>query len=241
MGVETLSVLYQDNHLLALDKPPGLLSQADQGGSQDILSLAKEWIRTTNNKKGNVYLGLVHRLDRNVGGVILLAKTSKAAARLSKEFREQKVIKDYLAVVERSPEKSRGMLIDWIRKDAKKNKAFPSSPQEPSSRKASLIYLIPKDQELLGDIRVQSPALTPLHPVLVKIRLYSGRFHQIRFQFAIRNSPILGDQKYGSRAAIHGVRLALHCQKISICHPVKKERLSLESPLPDSWKGSPPQ
>ncbi|HBN96582.1 MAG TPA: RNA pseudouridine synthase [Firmicutes bacterium] len=214
-----IPILYEDNHLLVVVKPPNLLSQGDATGDADLLTLTKEYIRDTYDKPGNVYLGLVHRLDRPVGGVMVFAKTSKAAGRLSEQIRERKFGRGYLAVVEGHPEPIRGRLQSYLLKDKTKNLVQMVGPGVPGAQEAVLDY------EVLDMTRSQS---------LVRITLQTGRSHQIRVQMAERGHPLLGDRRYGPRKN-ERQQIALWAERISFVHPTTKEKLEFAQ-LPPAVK-----
>ena len=204
-----ISILYEDNHLLVVVKPPNLLSQGDATGDPDLLTVMKGYIRDTYDKPGNVYLGLVHRLDRPVGGVMVFAKTSKAAGRLSEQIRERKFGRGYLAVVQGHPEPLRGSLRGFLLKDGKKNLVQVVEPGVPGAQEAILDY------QVLDMSQSQS---------LVRITLQTGRSHQIRVQMAERGHPLLGDRRYGPRTN-ERQQIALWAERISFAHPTTKEKL----------------
>jgi len=239
----TPRILYEDNHLLAVLKPPGLLSQADAGGRPDLLNLCKEYIKTKYEKPGEVYLGLVHRLDLAVGGPMIFARTSKAARRLAEQFRNRQTNKIYHAAVEGVWEEQEGELRDYTRKDARRRLALPAAAGEDGAREAALEY------RLLARARVEKRRFNNLfipehgdgdwtsHPEqkkieisLLEIRLLTGRFHQIRFQLSKRGHPLLGDVKYRSGCKLREGRIALEEVSLSFLHPVKKTPLVLEGP-----------
>ena len=233
----TFRVLHEDNHLLVVDKPAGVLSQSDrQGATDDLLSQAKQYIKIKYNKPGEAWLGLVHRLDREVGGVMIFARTSKAAARLSEEIREGRTRKIYRALVERAPvltsddpgPDAEGWtdLEDYLSKDPVRRIARAAKPgkSRDDAKWARLRYRI-----------VTAPAPPEQGPVLVEVELETGRFHQIRFQLSKRKAPILGDVKYGARQNRPGVVLALHCVEMGVRHPVGGEFLNFVSPVPRAW------
>lgn len=204
-----ISILYEDNHLLVVVKPPNLLSQGDATGDPDLLTVMKGYIRDTYDKPGNVYLGLVHRLDRPVGGVMVFAKTSKAAGRLSEQIRERKFGRGYLAVVQGHPEPLQGSLRGFLLKDGKKNLVRVVEPGVPGAQEAVLDY------KVLDMNHSQS---------LVRITLQTGRSHQIRVQMAERGHPLLGDRRYGPRTN-ERQQIALWAERISFAHPTTKEKL----------------
>jgi 23S rRNA pseudouridine1911/1915/1917 synthase len=210
-------ILYEDNHLLVVVKPVNIPSQADESGDPDLLTLLKADIKARYRKPGNVYLGLVHRLDRPVGGVMAFAKTSKAASRLSEQIRNREFHKNYLAVVHGSPEELKGRLRHYLRKDQSNNtvKAF----NEPKSEAKEAIL----DYEVIGRRNNLS---------LVKIQLNTGRSHQIRVQFAAISHPLYGDQKYGADLSKPGQQIALWSAELSFRHPTRDEVLQFTADLP---------
>ncbi len=218
LNVEKL-LLYEDNHLLVLNKPGGLLVQADRTGDPTLLEAAKAYLKEKYHKPGRVYLGLVHRLDRVTSGVIIFAKTSKAARRLSQAFREGQVQKYYLAVVEGGPPPEK-TLEDYLAWDPVRRKAYLS----PEGKKALLTW------RLLKKGRKES---------LLLVEPGTGRKHQIRAQLAAHGFPIVGDLKYGSpRKIAAGRAILLHAWRIRLSHPTKKEILVFEAPLPPYWPGN---
>lgn len=207
-----INILYEDNHLLVVEKPINIPVQADDSKDIDLLSMLKEYLKIKYNKTGNVYLGLVHRLDRPVGGVMVFAKTSKAAGRLSDQVRNNKFNKIYYAVIQGSP-KEKDHLEDYLLKDLKTN----ITKVDKNGKLAILDYKLINTVENLN---------------LVEIKLETGRSHQIRVQFSSRNLPLYGDQKY-NRSAKVGQQLALFAKKLSFEHPITHELVSFELPLPD--------
>lgn len=203
-----MNVLYEDNHLLVVEKPYGVPSQADSSGDDDMLSLCKDYIKQKYNKPGKVYLGLVHRLDRPTRGVMAFARTSKAAARLTKQIQAGEFGKKYMALLTGRPQKDRGRLIHYLQKDEKRRIARVVPEGTKGAKKAELEY------EVLGD----KDGLT-----LVKVKLLTGRFHQIRAQFDAIGCSIYGDMKYGKRDVKD--KLALFAYEVSLIHPTKKERM----------------
>ncbi len=210
-----LSPLYSDNHLLVLNKPAGLLIQKDSTGDESLFDIARHFLKTTYNKPGNVYLGLVHRLDRPVSGAVVFARTSKAAGRLSDQFRRKTVKKKYWALVKgRTPEQ--GRLINWIRRDGVNSVITTDS----SGKKAELAYRLVKQFDEMS---------------LLEINLDTGRHHQIRVQLSYIGFPIIGDFRYGSKITFPNRALALHALSVSINHPVRLERMTFTAPLDSSW------
>jgi len=239
-----LDVLYEDNHLLAVNKPAMLPTMGVADDRPSLLTVAKEYIRRKYNKPGNVYLGIVSRLDAPVTGVVLLARTSKAAGRLSKQFRDRDVEKVYWALVEAPVEPREGRLVDFLRKDERHRRMHVAAPNTPGAR-AELTYrvLIPDREsgragEEENKAAIQSPPLPfSLSPTLalLEVRPFTGRKHQIRLQLAHAGFPILGDRKYGSSRPF-GAGIALHSRRVVIEHPVSKMQLEIESPLPATWQ-----
>lgn len=210
MKSNELKVLYEDNHIIVVLKPEGVLSQEDYTHEIDMLTLIKEYIKETKKKEGNVFLGLVHRLDRRVGGVMVFAKTSKAASRLSEDIREHNFNKEYLALVKGDISEN-GELINYLKKED--NRAIVSS----FGKLAKLEYSVLKRFSLNGN------SYTGL-----KINLITGRYNQIRAQLANFNHPIIGDYKYGYNGEKIDDCIGLFCYKISFNHPTKKEKMTFE-------------
>ncbi len=214
-------VVHLDNHLLVIIKPAGLLAQEDRTGDADVLTVGKAFLKAQFNKPGNVFLGLVHRIDRPVSGLMVLARTSKAAARLSAQFRERTVEKGYLALVEgRVPGPQ--TLRDWL---LKKDEQVRVVPEGTPGAKAAELSLTPR-AERHGQ-------------TLVEIRLGTGRAHQIRVQLAARGWPIVGDGRYGAKGAFRPGAIALHSHRLALDHPTRDERLTWHA-LPDGWPVSLP-
>ena len=208
-----LKILYEDNHIIVVVKEPGIPSQADKTKDADMLTIIKEYLKEKYNKPGNVYLGLVHRLDRSVGGVMVFAKTSKAASRLSEQVREKQVKKNYIAVVKGKFENSKGIMQDYLAKDSKINKSFVTNKDDKNAKFSELEYEVIKYDERTN-------------MSLVKINLKTGRHHQIRVQFSSRGHSLCGDTKYGTRS--RSKQLALWSYKLSFYHPTTKEKLEFE-------------
>ena len=213
MDYKDLEILFEDNHVIVVVKPANIPSQEDKTGDKDMLTLIKEYIKEKYNKPGNVYLGLVHRLDRPVGGVMVFAKTSKAASRLSEEVRSKSMQKHYLAIVNGKMEKEKDTLVDYLWKDEKKNTSYVVKEGKKNSKMAELDYEVLKYDEK-DDLS------------LVKIDLHTGRHHQIRVQFSSRMHALYGDNKYHGRGA--GTGICLWAYKLSFKHPVSKEEMSFE-------------
>ena len=212
----SITVLYEDNHLLVVEKPVNLLSQADRTGDPDMLSLLKADLKQRYNKPGNVYLGLVHRLDRPVGGVMVFAKTSKAAARLSKQIAEGNFQKLYLAVLTGILPRSSGQLVHFLKKDSVRNMITAAHEEVPGSKKAVLEY------EVLGCEK---------DCTLVRVELKTGRPHQIRVQFAKEGFPRGGDRRYGSPGLRHS-QIGLWSYQIGFNHPTLRDWCVFTLPPP---------
>lgn len=211
-----IKIIYEDNHLLVVEKPINIPVCEDESKDLDLLTMLKEYIKEKYNKPGNVYLGLVHRLDRPVGGVMVFAKTSKAASRLSDQIRKDELKKKYYAVL-CGKAKEHDTLIDNLLKDEKTNTVKVDS----KGKRAELDYeLVSYNKEL--DLS------------LVDISLKTGRSHQIRVQFSSRNLPLFGDQKYNKKAVV-GNQIALFSYQLSFIHPTTKEQLTFKSDLPNRY------
>jgi 23S rRNA pseudouridine1911/1915/1917 synthase len=220
----TLDVLYEDNHCLAVNKPAGLPSQGDESGSETLVDLARNYLKQRYGKPGNVYVGLVHRLDRPTSGVVLLARTSKAAGRLSAQFRSGAIEKVYRAIVEGAPSVDAGTWIDRIEKDRDTNQSRALLDSEPGGKEARVTYRVLE--------RGARSSLLELRPT-------TGRSHQLRVQLARRGLPIMGDTRYGARSRIRaadgGGRIALHAQSLRFTHPTRGEVIVVEAPVPADW------
>lgn len=206
-----LKVIYEDNHIIVVEKKPNVPSQSDLTQDEDMLSIIKSYLREKYNKPGNVYLGLVHRLDRPVGGVMVFAKTSKAASRLSEQVRNRELKKEYLAVVDGKIENRSGILEDYLYKDARNNMSRVVKKEKKNSKFAKLDYEVLKYNEIKN-------------LSLVKIFLHTGRHHQIRVQLSNFGHSIFGDQKYGTRGK--NKQIALWAYRLTFKHPVTKELLT---------------
>ena len=215
--MQNLKVIFEDNHIIVVEKQPNIPSQSDKTGDIDMLTLVKNYIKEKYNKPGNVYLGLVHRLDRPVGGIMIFAKTSKAASRLSNQVREKVFKKKYLAVVDGKLEKTEGTLENYLYKDERNNISKVVNKDKKNAKIAKLDYKVLKYNEL-KDLS------------LLEINLYTGRHHQIRVQLANFGHSIFGDQKYGSRGK--GKQIALWAHELTIEHPITKEKMPFKD-LPE--------
>lgn len=212
-----MKILYEDNHLLVVEKPVNIPVQADDSNDSDLLSMLKGYLKEKYNKPGNVYLGLVHRLDRPVGGVMVFARTSKAASRLSKIIADRKLNKTYLAVVEGNTVKKSDTLEDYLIKNSKTNTVTVTTSDK--GKYACLDYELINSRDDLN---------------LVRINLHTGRSHQIRVQFSSRNMPLWGDQRYNTNSKIHQ-QIALWSYQLSFPHPITKEVLTFTSEPPNSY------
>jgi len=219
-----LTILYEDNHLIAVDKPVGVPSQSDISKVVDLRSIVMEDIRVRYDKPGNVFTGLIHRLDRPTSGVILFAKTQKALSRMSMQFRDKEVRKLYLCLSAKCPEPASAHLRHYLFKDSRKNKSFVTS-KTGRSKEAILDY------RLLGQVQ---------HRYLSEIVPATGRSHQIRVQMAHIGCPLAGDRKYGGEKIHDSSVFGLHAYQLSFLHPVRREPLTITCGPPDNhlWQGS---
>lgn len=214
-----MTVLYEDNHLIFVNKQAGEIVQGDKTGDAPLSEIVKEWIKEKYNKPGNVYLGVVHRLDRPVSGVVLFAKTSKALPRLNNMFaNHDKVKKTYWAIVQNKPEAPKGRLTHWLTRNEKNNTARAYDHEVAGSKKAILDY------ELIA-------SSDRYH--LLQIHLHTGRHHQIRCQLAKMGCPIKGDLKYGAPRSNPDGSISLHARHLTIEHPVSHEKISITAPVPN--------
>jgi len=222
-----LPVVHEDNHLLAVIKPAGLLVQGDRSGHVTLLDLARRYLKRKYRKPGNVYLGLVHRLDRPVSGLVLLARTSKAARRLAEQFRAGTLAKTYLAVVLGRPARRQAELVSYLAtRGDRQGRTRAGSAPFPGAREAKLFYRV----------RERRRGCT-----LLEVEPRTGRRHQIRAQLALLGHPILGDLKYGAPGRLPGRRIGLHALRLVVAHPVGGERLVLEAPPPVDGPWPPPR
>ncbi|MCW8981915.1 RNA pseudouridine synthase [Altibacter sp.] len=215
---ENLQVLYEDNHLIVINKRPGDIVQGDKTGDMPLSEVVKEYIAEKYNKPGAVYLGVVHRLDRPTSGIVVFARTSKALTRLNKLFSERETEKTYWAIVKNIPAKPEGTLTHYLKRNPKQNKSYAHEKKVPDSKKAVLHYKVKK-------------ALQNYY--LLEIDLETGRHHQIRSQLSGIGTPIKGDLKYGFDRSNKDGSIHLHSRKLSFVHPVQKEEVSFVAPPPD--------
>lgn len=217
-GRENIQILYEDNHLLALNKPPGLATQPSSMHGESLEDYARQWIRAAKDKKGNVFVHAVHRLDRPTSGVVLFAKTSKALSRMNEQQRARRVRKVYHAVVTSHPPEREGVLTHVLRHS--RMRAVVSHPQTPGARQCTLGYrVLGKRKDLF----------------LVEIELSTGRYHQIRAQFAACGCPVLGDTAYGGRPLRDYPGIALHHAVMEFIHPTVHATTRIQAPYPASW------
>ena len=210
-----IEVLYEDNHIIAVNKKVSDIVQGDKTGDRPLFEYVKDYIKKKYNKPGEVFLGVVHRLDRPVSGVILFARTSKALSRLNEMFREKKVQKTYWAVVKPSINPPQGHVVNYLKKNSKQNKSYAYDTPGPERKEAELMYKKVGD----GD-----------HYSFVEVMPKSGRHHQIRVTLSWLGSPIKGDVKYGARRTNDNASVHLHARRIDFMHPVKKEAVTIIAP-----------
>ncbi len=213
-----MQVLYADNHILVVDKPAGMLAQPGAARGPDLLEAARAWVRSAKGKReGNVYVGLVHRLDRNTSGVMVLARTSKAGRRLARQWREHTVYKEYAVLVAPAPRQAEGTFEHWLLRREDPPHTDVVEPGMPGARRAVTAWEV---VDVRGDV------------ALVRAVPRTGRAHQIRVQWAAAGCPVLGDVRYGGRGKPPHF---LHAAQLCFEHPVRRERLSFEAPLPPRW------
>ena len=219
-----MTVVYEDNHIIVVNKTASEIVQADKTGDTPLSETVKQYLKEKYQKPGNVFLGVTHRLDRPVSGLVVFAKTSKALTRLNEMFRTSEVIKTYWAVVKNAPKEPEGELVHFLVRNEKQNKSYAYDKEVPKSKKAILDY------RLIGRSE---------NYYLLEVDLKTGRHHQIRCQLAKMGCPIKGDLKYGSPRSNPDGSICLHARRIRFVHPVSKELIELEAPLPEGnlWKG----
>ena len=213
-----MQVVYEDNHLIAVYKASGEIVQGDKTGDEPLSDIVKRYLKEKHQKPGNVFLGVVHRLDRPVSGLVVFAKTSKALTRLNKMFRESEVHKTYWALTKNNPSQPEATLTNWLVRNEKQNKSYVYDHEVPRSKKAILSYRVIGRSE---------------HYSLLEVNLMTGRHHQIRSQLAAMGCPIKGDLKYGAQRSNPDGSISLLSRHVEFVHPVSKTLISLDSPLPD--------
>lgn len=219
-----MEVIYEDNHLIAVNKTCREIVQGDKTGDTPLSEILKAWLKEKYAKPGNVFVGVAHRLDRPVSGLVLFAKTSKALARLNEMFRTGDIKKTYWAIVKNSPPTEEGTLEHWLVRNEKQNKSYAYIEEKPNSKKAILHYKLLARSD---------------NYYLLEVDLKTGRHHQIRCQLAKMGCPIKGDLKYGSERSNKDGGISLHARKAQFIHPVSKEPVEIVASVPDDslWKG----
>lgn len=215
-----MDIIYEDNHIIVVNKQPGEIVQGDKTGDTPLSELVKQYLKEKYNKPGNVFCGVVHRIDRPVGGLVIFAKTSKALTRLNEMLRKGEIHKTYWALVQGKPDKREDTLTNLLVSNGALNKTFVASPGDPQAKECILKYRTIAD----GD-----------NYTLLEINLLTGRKHQIRCQLSAIGHPIKGDLKYGARRSNPGGGISLIAQKIEFIHPVSKQPVSLTAPLPPEF------
>ena len=218
-----MTILYEDNHLIIVNKEASEIVQGDKTGDKPMSEMVKEYLREKYNKPGNVFCGVVHRLDRPTSGVIVFAKTSKALARLNKMFKEDKVEKGYWAIVQNRPRKQKETLTHYLIKNERINKSSSYDSEKPNTKKAILHYSIIAQSD---------------NYFLLQVNLETGRHHQIRVQLSQIGCPIKGDLKYGAKRSNRDGSISLHARSISFIHPVSQKKIEVVAPVPNEtlWK-----
>lgn len=213
-----MNVVYEDNHIIIVNKQSGEIVQGDKTGDTPLSDIVKQYIKEKYNKPGNVFLGVVHRLDRPVSGLVVFAKTSKALSRLNEMFRTGDVHKTYWAIVKKNDIAPEATLTDWLTRNERQNKSYAHNREVPGAKKAVLSY----------KVRSMSD-----NYMLLEVRLMTGRHHQIRCQLAHMGCPIKGDLKYGSPRSNPDGSISLISRRVEFVHPVSKETIAVEAPVPD--------
>lgn len=213
-----MDVVYEDNHLIIVNKSSSEIVQGDKTGDKPLSEMVKEYIKQKYHKPGNVFLGVVHRLDRPVSGLVVFARTSKALARLNEMFRTKEVHKTYWAIVGNCPPTEEGELVHWLVRNEKQNKSYAYDKEKPEAKKAILDYkLIGRSERYF----------------LLEVDLKTGRHHQIRCQLAKMGCPIKGDLKYGSPRSNPDGSICLHARRVRFVHPVSKQEIDVTAPVPE--------
>ena len=219
------NIIFEDNHLIIVNKPAGILVQGDKTGDKSLIDLVKEYLKIEYSKKGNVFLGLVNRIDRPTSGIVILSKTSKALSRMNSLFKNRKIKKFYWAIISKSFPKNEGILNGWFRKNSKLNKSYVYDNKVSNSKLGSLKY------NRIKDFKKYS---------LFEIDLETGRHHQIRSQFSKLGYPIVGDLKYGAKRSLKDGSIYLHSRRVVFEHPIKKIKIDLTAIPPKNvlWTAS---
>lgn len=213
-----MKIIYEDNHIIIVNKAPGEIVQGDKTGDKPLVETLKQWLKEKYNKPGNVFCGVVHRLDRPVGGLVVFAKTTKALTRLNEMFRNGKIEKTYWALSRNKPEQSEGRLVHFITTTEHNNKSYASLTERGNSKRAVLTY------RLLGSSE---------HYNLIEVKLETGRKHQIRVQLSAIGCPIKGDLKYGDKRSNPDGSISLMARRIRFVHPVSKQEIDVTASLPE--------
>jgi len=218
-----MTVLYEDNHIIIVNKTVSEIVQGDKTGDKPLSEIVKDWLKDKYNKPGNVFCGVTHRLDRPVSGIVIFAKTSKALSRLNEMFKNKEIEKTYWAIVKNAPSKAEDTLIHYLIKNEKQNKSYAYDTEKPESKKSILHYKVISESDRY---------------TLLEINLETGRHHQIRTQLSKIGSPIKGDLKYGFDRSNPDAGISLHARKVSFIHPVSKEQIEVIAPVPEEklWK-----
>lgn len=212
-----MRVIYEDNHIIIVFKESGEIVQGDKTGDRPLSETVKDYLRDKYHKPGNVFLGVAHRLDRPVAGVVVFARTSKALSRLNNMFRDGQVHKTYWAIVKNPPQQLEGKLEHWLVRNERQNKSYAYDHEVPGSKKAVLTYRVLARSD---------------HYTLLEVKLFTGRHHQIRCQLAAMGCPIKGDLKYGAPRSNPDGSISLLARKVEFVHPVSKQDISVTSPIP---------
>ena len=220
--IDNIQIAYEDNHIIIVNKRAGDIVQGDKTGDTPLSDLLKMYIKVKFNKPGNVFLGVIHRLDRPTSGLVSFARTSKGLTRMTELFKNREISKTYWAIVKNKPEKDKDTLIHYLKKNPKNNKSTAFDTEKPDTKKAILHYKLIASSETYH---------------LLEINLETGRHHQIRAQLAKIGSPIKGDLKYGFSRSNKNAGISLHARQIAFIHPIKKETVSVIAPTPsdDIW------
>lgn len=213
-----MNVIHEDNHLIAINKAPGEIVQGDSTGDTPLSEQVKLFLKSKYDKPGNVFAGVIHRLDRPASGVVLFAKTSKALARMNELFRETRVEKIYWVIVKNAPARNTGTLVHFLKKNSKQNKSYPVPEETKDAKKAITSYTLLASSDNYH---------------LLEIKIETGRHHQIRSQLAAIGCPVKGDLKYGFPRSNDDGSICLHARKVGFIHPVKKERIEISANPPD--------